>query len=514
MASYDKINAQTVQNLNDLSSDAQERLWVKRILRGSESENVFSDNMTGSLGSGKPFIVQDDVTKVDGKEIIITNLAALGGAGTQGEGDRIGKEEKLRIGTFSFKIGRQWYGVGMTDVAKEETVIGSQFDNVVNQLLRKRLGKKKTDDMMKRLVQDTLALAGARNIMRPNNKSSRDQLLSADVVSTPVISKAGLLASSNGASTVKVGKSKAGAPIEQFLFFTNQFATPDLKRESAYLQARQNGSERGDANTLFAGGYTDWDGHGIYEWKVRDHDAFGAVGSALTPRAFLGTAIPGKVANSAFAGPIKGGGGTLAAGITPAPLYFEFFSNAPYTYINGETIAADIATDRYAWILVLSGADAGKVSFINYRVNDGNAITIIKQLGTTVAGVYNTTVGGVVNAAGIVTVTGKTVSGGPYTITENAIAPGALMVEANANGVPFGYSYMLGEGAGMCGHGSLKGRSAMAARTEEHRNHGMDHGIGVETVWGVNTTKRTDGLIPNYVLVEHALNVDGLPVIS
>jgi hypothetical protein len=128
--------------------------------------------------------------------------------------------------------------------------------------------------------------------------------------------------------------------------------------------------------------------------------------------------------------------------------------------------------------------------------------------------VYNTTVGGVVNAAGIVTVTGKTVSGGPYTITENAIAPGALMVEANANGVPFGYSYMLGEGAGMCGHGSLKGRSAMAARTEEHRNHGMDHGIGVETVWGVNTTKRTDGLIPNYVLVEHALNVDGLPVIS
>jgi hypothetical protein len=73
---------------------------------------------------------------------------------------------------------------------------------------------------------------------------------------------------------------------------------------------------------------------------------------------------------------------------------------------------------------------------------------------------------------------------------------------------------MLAEAAGVCGHGSLKGRNAMGARTEEHRNHNMDHGIGIETVYGTAATKRTDGKTPNYVYVESAYQVDGFPTVT
>jgi len=54
----------------------------------------------------------------------------------------------------------------------------------------------------------------------------------------------------------------------------------------------------------------------------------------------------------------------------------------------------------------------------------------------------------------------------------------------------------------------------MGARTEEHRNHGMDHGIGIETVFGVAATKRTDQKTPNYAYIESAVTLDGFPAVT
>jgi hypothetical protein len=47
---------------------------------------------------------------------------------------------------------------------------------------------------------------------------------------------------------------------------------------------------------------------------------------------------------------IKGGGDATAANIIPKPLYFEFFSNALYTFTNGNTVAADTTTDSVTWL--------------------------------------------------------------------------------------------------------------------------------------------------------------------
>lgn len=501
-AAYTKVNVSTVANLVSLDPKAQEELWVKRIMLGADQDNVFYDNMIGAPGSGKPFIRSDDMSKVNGNTINIPNMAQLGGPGTQGEGDRIGNEEKLRIGSFPVRIGRQWFGVGITDVAKEETVIGGQFDNLVNRLLRKRLGKKKSEDMLMVLK----ATATASNIVRPNFKATRESLRTADTVGTTTITRAGLTLSGLGGTPVKIGKSDVGADIEQYLFFGHQYALASIKSETAYLQALQYAGVRGGANPLFKGDFSQWDGHGIYRWFLKDHDAYGSVGSTLLPRAFLGTAITADD----LAQDITGGGDATGAAILPAPLYFEFFSNALYTFTNGNTVAADTTTDRYVAIINLTGANAGKIGFYNYRVNNGNKLTMRARLRSAIAGISNTTIGNVVwNTAPWVAA-----GSGNFAGLTDAHPAGSLIVETNSYGVPFCGSLMLAEAAGVCGHGSLKGRNAMGARTEEHRNHDMDHGIGIETVYGSAATKRTDGKTPNYVYVESAYAVDGFPTVT
>jgi N4-gp56 family major capsid protein len=501
-ASYTKVNVSTKANLEALDPKAAEELWVKRVLMGADNDNIFSDNMIGSPGSGKPFIRMDDLTKVDGNTINVPTMAPLGGPGTQGEGDRIGNEEKLRISSWPVKIGRQWYGVGITDVAKEETVMGGQFDNMTNGLLRKRLGKKKSEDMLMVLK----ASATASNIVRPNFKATRETLRTADTIGTTTITKAGLVLSGLGGTPVKISKSKVGADIEHFLFFGNQYALATLRTESAYLAAVSQAGVRGDENPLFRGDFVTWDGHGIYRWMLKDTDAYGAQGSTILPRAFLGEAIVADNTNPV----IKGGGDATGANILPAPNYFEFFSNALYTFTNGNTVAADTTTLRYLAILNLTGADAGKIGFYSYKVNTGNTITAFKRLRAAASGDAATTIGNVTwNTAPWVAA-----GAGNFAGLTDAHPIGSLIVETNSYGVPFCGSLMLGEMAGVCGHGSLKGRNAMGARTEEHRNHGMDHGIGIETVYGTAATKRTDGKTPNYVYVESAYNVDGFPTVT
>jgi N4-gp56 family major capsid protein len=500
--SYAKVNVSTVANLVAMDSKAQEELWVKRIMMGSDQENIFYDNMIGAPGSGKPFIRNDDLTKVDGNTINIPTMAGLGGPGTQGEGDRIGNEEKMRIGSFPVRIGRFWFGIGITDVSKEETVIGSQFDNLANMLLRKRLGKKKSEDMLMILK----ATATASNIVRPNFKASRETLRSADTVGTTTITRAGLTLSGLGGTPVKVGKSAVGADIEMFLFFGHQYGLSSLKSETAYLEALKYAGVRGGQNPLFKGDFTDWDGNGIYRWYLKDHANYGSVGSTLLPRAFLGVAI----AANTTAPSIKGGGDGTGANLVPKPNYFEFFSNAPYVFTNGNTVAADTTTVRYVAIINLTGADAGKIGFYSYKVNDGNVLTGFERLRAAASGDAVTTLGNIVwNVAPWVAA-----GAGNFAGLTDAHPVGSLIVEVNSYGVPFCGSLMLAEAAGICGHGSLKGRNASAARTEENRNHGMDHGIGVETVYGTAATKRVDGKTPNYVYVESAYAVDGFPAVT
>jgi hypothetical protein len=68
--------------------------------------------------------------------------------------------------------------------------------------------------------------------------------------------------------------------------------------------------------------------------------------------------------------------------------------------------------------------------------------------------------------------------------------------------------------AGVMGHGSIDGASAIGKRTEEHLNHDMDHAIGMETVFGSRAFERIDGQVGGYTLLEVALPLRGFPTVS
>lgn len=505
--SYDVINATSSASLLALDAKAQEELWVKRVLMGADQDNVLCDNMIGGVGSGKPFVTYDDLSKVDGNTIHVPTVAPLGGPGVQGDAERVGSEETIRSTLFPVKIGRWWCGMGIKNVAMSETVIGSQFDNLANMMLRKRLGRKKQEDMLMVLR----ANAQTTNTARPNFKPSRESLRSNDVFGTSLITKAGLILSSLGGKPVKIGKDEAGAPIESYLMFGHQHGMLPLSSESNYLEAQRHAAVKGGSNVLFRGGHTEWDGHTIYRWLLRDHDAYGPVGSALLPRAFLGTAITAN--DEAFT--LRGGGSTDASSVVPAPQFFEDFSNFTYTLTNGNTLGAS-ATERYLAIQNLTGNAAGKIGIYAYTVNSGNTITITKRLraagDVTGDNISYTQVGNIywdTNVNNPWISTGDTDAG--FAGLTDSHPVGSLIVEINSYGVPFCYSLALAEMAAICGHGSIKGKNAKAARTDYTAPHDTAVAIGVETAFGVNVVERTDTKLPGYVLMEHAYPIDGFP---
>lgn len=478
--SYPVINTTTVTDLTTMTAKAREELWVRRIVLGSDrmyQDNPFADGMLGKPGSGRPIINIMETEKVAGNTVNVPTVAGFGGPGVAGEGDRIGNEQKLRIGNFQVQIGRYWFGVGFTAVARDETVIGGRLDEIINTGLKELMAKKKSDDIMMKMIK-TAGTSG-RNYMLPDGCSSRADLRTASVISTSLISRAGLALTSNGGKPMKVGKDEAGSTFSNHLILGPNLGLIPLDSEDAYIEARIKGGVRGQDNSIFTGRYDDWLGHGIYRWEQIDHGNYGPVGSPLVPRAFLGVAITGATT----ATQVKGGGSNDAAAVVPAPQYFGFFSNAPWTFFNGQTIAADVATTRYMRIQNPDNS-YGVFPYVN---NDGNIITI----------------------------SGAAISIGVGTETTNFVV-GALIQECDAAGVPFCRFLALAQEAIATGAGTINGNKAdpqFGKRTEEHRNHDMDHAIGVEGVWGCEAVKRPDGVYPGFIVIEAALPTPGAPVI-
>lgn len=479
--SYSVINTTTAANLVAMTAKAREELWVRRVVLGSDKlyqDNPFADGMLGKPGSGRPIIQLTETTKVAGNTVNVPTVAGLGGPGVAGEGNRTGAEQKLRIGNFQVQIGRFWFGVGFTAVARDETVVGGRLDEIINEGLKQQMAKKKSDDIMMKIINKSGT--SGRNYLLPDGCNSRADLVSSSVMSTSLISRAGLQVTSNGGKPMKVGKDSSGSTFSNHLILGANIGLVPLDTEDAYLEARIKAGDRGPGNSIFTGQYDDWLGHVIYRWEHIDHGNYGPVGSPLVPRAFLGVAIVSGTTSTV----VQGGGSAAAAAVTPAPLYFSYFSNSPWTFFNGETIAADVGTTR--WLRIQNSDNSYGV--FPYILNDGNQITI----------------------------SGAALSIGKGTET-TSFAIGSLVQECNAAGTPYCRHLGLAQEAIAAGIGTINGSAAdpqFGNRTEEHRNHDMDHAIGVEGVWGCNAVQRPDLVYPGFIVIETALPTPGAPIIT
>lgn len=503
--SYPVINTTTVTDLTTLTSKAREELWVRRIVLGADriyQDNPFADNFTGRVDSAKPdpkqlkkAIVQlTETEKVAGNTINVPTVAGFGGPGVAGEGNRIGSEQKIIVGNFPVSIGRYWFGVGFTAVSRDETLIGGRLDQTINDGLRTLMAKKKSDDHMVRMLAAADTVTGARNLLLPEGVGLFSELKSADVLSTNMIALAGQVLPGLGGIPMDTTSDSGGSVGECFTLFAVDKSLTDLSVEPAYLNAQKDAGVRGEANRCFKGGFSMWDGHGIYRWINRDHANKGPVGSPLVARALLGaveTAGPTYVSTDtgltvASGTIIHGGGYAWSSTDVPTPQYFEFFQNAPYTYFNGNTIAAVTGTTRH---LIIINRD-GTFGVWPYAVNNGNKITI----------------------------NGATLAVGPSGKRTSTYHRGAVIMQCNILGTVIGRSLFLGAEAVVCGAGSINGNKVdtqMGKRTEEHRNHDMDHAIGCEAVWGNAAVQRAgDNAYPNFLVLWHAVSVPGAPTIT
>lgn len=500
MASYTQINAKTAATIvtdSTVSGIAKEQKWVLKAHVESRGANPFTKFISGYKG-GKPIIEVMETHKLAGDTINLHRMAPLAGPGRQGESSRDGQEEAYRYQNWQFPIGRMWNGTGQNTVARDQTVIGSNFDENANKMLGEWMGWKKGMDIEYAMI----VAAHSRNTLRPNYKSSREQLRTADYINGDLVVRSGNALASLQAKSLTMAVSKSGHKVPGFLLVSTQHALAPFKATGTYTNILANAQVRGDGNELFAGGLPNWNGHGLWEWFVEDHCGFGPVGAACVARAFLGVAI--TAGTTTF--DIKGGGSAAGAALT-TPLYFQHFSNAQYVGFEGEKVAASTGTTRYVGIMNLTGADAGKVGFYSYTTNNGNKLTVVERLASAASGAAVTTLGNIVyNVAPWVAA-----GAGNFAGLTDAHPVGSLIFEVNSYGVPFGYSYMMADEAIMSGYGSIDGALAMGRRTEAKGPHGLDYAVGLECVWGAKAIPRVDNAAGGYCLLEHAIQIPGLP---
>lgn len=479
MANVSTLNAKTFANAQTDSANLVGEVFDRAIQLIANTKDCFS-HLEGPEGSMKPICTKTDLSKGQGQTVHFTVFGSAGHSAKRGESTLQGNEEKIRAGSYSAKVDIVRHAIAWTHKMEAFLSAGKSVDQTYALLLGEWWGRTKEQDMKMKLRSS----ATTSNIVRPNNRASRNALLSADTISTSTIQSSMQVLSMLGARPASLGKSRAGADILRYLFFGTLNVLNPLKNSSSYQNAVRDAGVRGDGNVLFQGGFVDWDGQSIYHQNVHDADTDGPIGDPFEPRAQLGTAITAGTSTFAIAG------GGLAGPQTGAD-YFRWFPGYPYAFYENETISADTDT-HYVVVYNLTGSDAGKFGVYSYvgSDNDGQEITITNRLGAGTGG------------AEVSTLAGQTFDSAVH--TENHPA-GSLIFPVNSKCVPIGWSVHFGAAGGLRATGAEPMHGI-----ESTEDYGMQRGRGVQGIYGTEVSKDTAGQPRNYVLVESAISIPGV----
>lgn len=469
------------------STDNKVRTWASGFIVAEEEADPFV--RLENTGADAVIAQRQDLTKAQGDEVIFRTRSGLFGKGTRGDTTPT-TPEKVKQSTHSVRID---YVHHMSEWSKRtEQIIDDELASGLNVMMGAWWGRKKRDDLMMTLIARGSSVRS--NIVFAGNKGSRELLRSADTVSYDTVVNMGQVLRTLGAQPAINRLSRSHSvqrSVKGFFFLGTGEGFQSLKNSSDYRQAVRDGGIRGVENPLFTGEFADLDGNVIWPWDPVDHDGAGAVGSALNPKAFLGTAI-----TAADAALDITGGGNATDGADTEKEYFQFFSNHDYKFgtESGESVGADTSTDRYVMIYNVTGVDAGKWGFYRFRINDGNKLTVhsaASRLASSLGTRTNTTVGNV------------TWNG---SVNTAAHPSGSIIMECNSYGVPIGRTLVLGRHAGYRAYG----REAYVRTPDDTLAGGFQRRTWIRGCYGQATFKRRDGICPNYLVVEHALKYAGL----
>ncbi|HEY1050566.1 MAG TPA: hypothetical protein VGE39_12445 [Prosthecobacter sp.] len=491
------------------------KLYARQLRAGARSVDDFS-MFEGKEGSGKPFVVRDDLKTFAGDEVKFTVMSQPRGPGARGEQELRGRESKVDFKTFSCVVDFWRDATKFTAKQLQFMAAGGGVKMAVLKLMKEKLGRKRMNDM-----KMALKLQANGNTIYPNGRKSWAALNALDTLTPSAITNAVPQWRRIGGKSINIGKNKLGSPVYRPMCYIPDAAVASVKNSSSYEQALMHGAARGDENPLFSGRLLDWNGVGLFEHVSVDAEG-DQCADPLAPRALLAVAF--GVNDDAVDCVIKG-----HASDTQTP-YTAFCGGHEYEWWENQSNHASwtsfyngITTPTYYGWLVNPDGSVGFVSWQGETANNGNKITLNGILDPSVgvddSGLGTATLGEFVatgdtwglqsdgdtyqRAAGG---TGATSNCSADFVWASSFDVGAYLIPCNAKGAVDISSLLLGADSAVrayVGDDELIG---------DHDDYKFVEGGGYKTIFGQAPCIRTDGKTSGYALLRHSGQHPGLEV--
>lgn len=486
--------------------NAKGQLYARKLEDGAARYDDFK-MLEGPEGSDSVFWTKRDLTKSAGDKITFSVQSDLAGPGVIGEQELTGRTSTVKYSNYDVIVDFHRDAHEVTQKQKKFLAAGENVEDHAINKLKVKMGRWRMDEMKIALIK-----YADGNTVRPNKRKHRDEITAADTLSPHFLITAKPQLQRLGGRPLNVARNKEGSPVHRHLFYASDVAMTEIRNDSSYLSALSAAQQRGDLNPIFTGRLVDWNNIGLFEHITVHPDADDKISDVTAPMAILGTAFGVDSASSACK-LIVNSSNTMSR-------YFEFFPGYDYQFHEGQ--AADPDDDTYyAWILNPDGS-VGFVSYVGSS-NDGNQITLSAILNpdntNDGSGLGDDTIGNLVatgntwglNTAGTTysRAAGSDASAANLNadfIYASSFDVGAYIIPANANGVPIGYSFLFGKGAG------VRAYAQTDTYITQDRDYGFVNGRGYQGVWGQTPVMRTDGKTHGYLLLEHAISHPGLEV--
>lgn len=495
-------NAVTLADQVAMDSALKGVLYSRKLDVTATQHNAFSAFMSdvgmNPRGVSSIFAIKRDLKAGGADSVKFSVMGTPGGPGADGATELTGRTSSSKMKTWQVRVGYHRDAVEYTKDQFDFLSAGGQLESTTLELLGKKMGIHRQNRMAMRLIKDA-----SGNIYRPNNRASADALLATDTLSLDLCSNARARLQRIGGRPIKTTMGPNGSPVNGYLIFGGTSAFLPIRNDDGFQTALSNGHIRGTTNANFTGELIDWQGTPFYECPEVDEDWDDYIGSPMSATGWNNTAFT-TASDETDCKFITNSSNTLSQ-------YFQFWRGFAYKFYDDESPSADSNT-YYAWACNPDGSRC----FVSYTgsSNNGNTILLSGILATAAGGstLGNKTVGNL--SLG----TTPTVASNIITPDSNANVPtgftysdrvqaGAYLIQANANGVPLGYSYVFGAMAASFAFGRIE-----RAMIEQERDYGFVKGRGYEEIFGTGLILGPSGTPRGYLLVEHAIEHESYPV--
>lgn len=514
--------------------DLAEKAWAMKLHRDAMTNDDLSAFESSAVEPGSRASMdpntprgiicrKTDFSKLGGDTMVFQVMGPPAGPGVQGEAELTGKTSTPTFDTYTCTVEFKRDAVEYTKKHLKKFASKDQVIPATQAFMSQKSGLRRQREMMLYFRR-----YASGNVYRPNGRLSRNTLTWDDTLDPSAASKAKARATMNGAAPITKLRSRFGTIVHGYLCFATEEAMFGVRDHTGYQNALQHAGERGDANPLFTGRLVPYNGVHYFEHHVVNPGWNDIIGSPLAPRARLRVGFGVDSASGDCI--LKAGTGSGST----TNLYFQDFLGYDYLFTEGQQTSADSA-EYYAWIVNPDGS----LGFIAYTGsgNNGNQITVTKILNpdnTADASTKGQTTVGNITCAGDFSAAdtplwglnhagnayadgngGGTVAIGGGAGVSNTSADhvytsefdaGATIIQANANGVPLGWSFLFGSMAAVRGYGQQE------INIKQKRDYDWVTGMGYEGCWGQALCQRSDGQTNGYVLVEHAIHPEGFDI--